>query len=395
MKPKLLASVVLGAALVLAGCSSGSDSASDSAEETAAASAEETAVEEEVAVEEETESGDAAAEEFVLETVGPNGEVATLCESVQLTPEQAAEVEAGDYSAALLWHTSGDFVNAVNSGAKDAFSALGVEVVAEGDAAFDVAKQQSNVENALQKNPSVILGLPFDPVAAAAAYQPAVDAGVKLVFLSNTPDGFTAGQEHVTIVTDDLFQMGKQAADALAAAIGGSGDVAYIYHDANYYVTNQRDEAFRTTILKDYPNINLVAEQGLADPATAEETANALLAQNPNLAGIYVTWAEPAEGVLAALRNSGNTTTKIVTLDLSEPLALDMVQGGNVAALTADKAYQLGECMATAGALGLLGESVDPFLIAPALTVTADNVEAGWRESLNRDLPESVKNAIS
>ena len=124
--------------------------------------------------------------------------------------------------------------------------------------------------------------------------------------------------------------MGKQAADALAKSIGGEGTVGWIFHDADYYVTNQRDNAFKTTIENDYPNIEIVAEQGISDPARAEELANAMLLQNPELDGIYVTWAEPAEGVLAALRGAGNSHTKIVTLDLSEPAALDMVKGGNV-----------------------------------------------------------------
>ena len=142
------------------------------------------------------------------------------------------------------------------------------------------------------------------------------------------------GKDFVAVVTDDLFQMGKQAADALAAAMGKKGKVAWIYHDAQYYVTNQRDNAFKTTIENDYQNIKIVAQQGVADPARAEEIANALLLKNPDLDGIYVTWAEPAEGVLAALRAAGNTHAKIVTLDLSEPIALDMVQGGNVTAIT-------------------------------------------------------------
>ena len=116
-------------------------------------------------------------------------------------------------------------------------------------------------------------------------------------------------------------------------------------------MTNQRDNAFKTTIENDYPDIEIVAEQGIADPARAEEIANALLLKNPDLDGIYVTWAEPAEGVLAALRAAGNTDTKIVTLDLSEPVALDMVQGGNVAAIVADQAYELGRAMATVGRL--------------------------------------------
>ena len=142
-------------------------------------------------------------------------------------------------------------------------------------------------------------------------------------------------------------------------------------------MTNQRDNAFKTTIEKDYPDIKIVAEQGISDPARAEELASAMLLQHPDLAGIYVTWAEPADGVLAALRAAGNTTTKVVTLDLSEPVALDMVKGGNVIGIVADKAYELGRAMAATGMKALLGEPSPPFVVAPALTVTKENVAAG------------------
>jgi ribose transport system substrate-binding protein len=207
------------------------------------------------------------------------------------------------------------------------------------------------------------------------------------------PKDYKQGKDYVAVVTDDLFQMGKQAADALAAAMGKKGKVAWIYHDAQYYVTNQRDNAFKTTIQKDYPDIQIVAEQGLADPARAEEIANALLVQHPDLDGIYVTWAEPAEGVLSALRAAGNAHTKIVTLDLSEPVALDMVQGGNVAAIVADQAYELGRAMATVAGYGLLGKEAPAFVVAPATTVTKVNVSAGYQESLHRDAPQSVLDA--
>ncbi|TIW21127.1 MAG: LacI family transcriptional regulator, partial [Mesorhizobium sp.] len=199
--------------------------------------------------------------------------------------------------------------------------------------------------------------------------------------------------DYASIVTDDLYQMGKQAADAMAKAIGGKGKVGYIFHDANYYVTNQRDQSFKKTIEKDYPDIKIVAEQGISDPARAEELANAMLLQHPDLDGIYVTWAEPADGVLSALRGAGNTHTKIVTLDLAEPVALDMVKGGNVAALVADKAYELGRAMAASGMKSLLAQQTPAFVVAPALTVTKENVSQGWKDSLNRDAPQSVLDA--
>lgn len=94
--------------------------------------------------------------------------------------------------------------------------------------------------------------------------------------------------------------------------------------------------------------------------------------------------------MLAALRANGNDSTRIVTLDLSEPIALDMVRGGNVVAIVADEAYELGRAMAAAAILDLLDQEVPPFVVAPAVTVTADNLAEGWMQSLHTEAPESV-----
>ncbi|MVO16649.1 substrate-binding domain-containing protein [Rhodobacteraceae bacterium CY05] len=322
--------------------------------------------------------------------MGPQGETATPSNVVAVADADVEAVRAGNHTAALLWHDQSDFVNAVTAGATAEFERLNIKVVATTSAGFDAAKQRSDIETVLAKNPSIILSLPLDPVTSAAAFEEAKSEGIKLVFLSNLPSGYEHPADYAAIVTDDLFQMGKQAADALAKSMGGTGTVGWIYHDASYYVTNQRDNAFKTTIENDYPNISIVAEQGITDPARAEEIANAMLLRNPDLGGIYVTWAGPAEGVLAALRANGNKTTKIVTLDLSEPVALDMVRGGNVAAIIADEAYELGRAMAAAAVLDLLDQDVPPFVVAPAVTVTADNVAEGWMQSLHINAPASL-----
>jgi len=326
----------------------------------------------------------------LAQTIGPGGETATPSSDIVVPDGKVEMLQSGGHKAALLWHDQSDFVNAVTAGASDEFTRLGIEVVATTSAGFDAAKQRSDIETALAKEPDIILSLPLDPVTSAAAFEAAKAEGVKLVFLSNLPSEYQHPADYAAIVTDDLYQMGKQAADALAEAMGGQGTVGWIFHDATYYVTNQRDNAFKTTIENDYPDIAIVAEQGISDPARAEEIANAMLLKNPDIGGIYVTWAGPAEGVLAALRANGNESTKIVTLDLSEPIALDMVKGGNVAAIVADEAYELGRAMAAAGARALAGEETPPFVVAPALTVKADNVADGWMKSLRREAPESV-----
>ena len=84
----------------------------------------------------------------MAETKGPNGESPTLSSAVTLSDPEVAKVKELKATAALLWHTSSDFVNAVTAGAKDEFARLGVEVVATTDAGFDSAKQLSDIETA-------------------------------------------------------------------------------------------------------------------------------------------------------------------------------------------------------------------------------------------------------
>lgn len=323
-------------------------------------------------------------------TRGPNGEAATPAKSLVLTPEQEAKVKAGKFTAALIWHESSDWSKAANQGASDEFARLGIEVVAQTDANFDAAKQKSDVETVMARKPSALFGEAVDPDTAPEAFAAAKAAGAVMVFVDQPPKGYVQGKDYVCVVSDDLAQMGKHAGDAMGAALGGKGKVAYVYHDANFFVTNQRDGGFKQTILDNYKGIQIVAEQGLADPTRAEDIANALVAKNPDLDGIYVTWATPAESVLAALRNAGNTRTKIVTFDLSEPLALDMVKGGNVAGIVVDQAYQIGVTGARAIALGLIGEKTAPYYAVDALTVTKDTVKQGYQDSLHRGLPASL-----
>jgi ribose transport system substrate-binding protein len=337
-----------------------------------------------------------AANAFAAEgaTTGPNGEKPAAASTVVLTSAEEQQIKDGKFTAALVWHELSEYTNAVNRGAQDEFKRLGIEVVAQTDAGFDAARQKSDVETVLAKKPSIILSLPVDPATAASVYDPARQAGVKLGFVDNCPAGYVHGKDYVTIVSDDLFQMGNKAAVAMADALGKKGKVGYIFHDADFYVTNQRDGAFKKTIEQDYPQMSIAAEAGMADPARSEEIAQAMVTQHPDLDGIYVTWAEPALSVLAAWRAAGNTHTRIVTLDLNEPAALDMVKGGNVAALVADEAYDIGVTLARATAASLIGKESEPFLVVDSIAVTKDTVKEGWKKSLNADVPATIAEAM-
>jgi ribose transport system substrate-binding protein len=313
------------------------------------------------------------------QTTGPNGEVGVPTAQITLTADEIQKVKDGKFKAAILWHTSSNWVNAVGRGIKDTFASLGVTIVSESDAEFDAAKQASQVETVMALNPDIIITLVVDPVAGAQAYRKVIDAGKKLVLISNVPKGYVAGKDYVGVVSDDFFGIGTAAADLMGKALNGTGAVGYIFHDASYYVTNQRDQAFK---------------QGLADPSKGEDIASAMLTQHTDITGIYAPWDQPAEGVVSAIRAAGKSAVKVVTIDLGANNDLDMAQGGNVFGKAVDLPYVLGQAVATEGAYGVLGKAAPAFAMVPTIEVTKSNLAEGYQKSFHIDAPADILKAL-
>lgn len=329
----------------------------------------------------------------VTQTVGPNGEEPTPSSGLELTDEQKEQIRSGNYRAAILWHELSNYSQALQAGIEEVFAELEIEIVANTDAGFDAAVQADQILSALALEPDVILGLAADPTTAQAAYRPAVDAGVNLIFADQAPDGMVHGEDFQAVFIGDLFQIGQMSARSLGDALGGEGEVAVIFYDANFHVTNFRDAAFLSTLAAEYPGITVVAKQGFADPNRAEEIASAILVQHPDLAGIYTSWAVPAQGALSALRNVGNTTTRIVTIDLDDTIAADMAAGGNVEAIITYPANVYGRSMGSAAALAILGETGPEFGVIEPMTVTRDNLAEGYA-AWNQEVPAAAAAAL-
>src|SRR5207248_9731492 len=139
------------------------------------------------------------------------------------------------------------------------------KVIAVTDANFDPNMQVSDIETVLNKKPNIIVSIPTDPVATASAYKKAVAQGVKLVFMDNIPQGFTAGSDYVSVVSADNDGNGVSSALLMAEKLGGKGKIGLIYHAADFYVTKQRYQAFKAAIAK-FPEIQIVSEKGVAGP---------------------------------------------------------------------------------------------------------------------------------
>jgi ribose transport system substrate-binding protein len=325
---------------------------------------------------------------------GPHGEEPAPASEAELTPDEVAQVREMGATAAIVMHYGGnDWANAQIAGLRERFEELGIEVVAVTDADFDPGQQVSDLETVMARDPDIIVSIPTDPVATSAAYQAAADAGVKLVFMDNVPDGLEPGTDYVSVVSADNYGNGVVSAHLMAKALNGAGKIGLISHEADFFVTQQRYEGFKTTIEDEYPDIEIVDERGIAGPdfaGDAQAVADAWLTQYPDLDGIWAVWDVPAEGVMAAARAAGRTDLKIATEDLGTNVAIALARGEMVVGLGAQVPFDQGTTEADLAAGALLGKTAPPYVALSALPVTHDNVLEGWEQVYHSDPPSEV-----
>lgn len=329
---------------------------------------------------------------------GPGGEDPVAASTVQLTDEEVARINEMNARAAIVMHYGGnDWSQAQIAGLNDEFERLGIEVIAVTDAGFNASKQVSDIETIMAQRPDIIVSIPTDPSATAGAYRAAAEAGVKLVFMDNVPAGFEAGKDYVSVVSADNFGNGVAAAHLMAKALDGAGDIGVVFHAADFFVTRQRYDAFKQTITEAYPDIKIVAEQGIGGPdfsGDAEKAASAMMVANPNLKGIWAVWDVPAEGVIAAARASGRDNLVITTIDLGANVAINMASDGYVKGLGAQRPFDQGVTEARLAGYGLLGKEAPAYVALPALPVEKSNLLDAWRQVYHAEAPDSVKDSM-
>lgn len=328
---------------------------------------------------------------------GPNGEDPSPASSADLSADEIAKVKGMKATAAIVMHYGGnDWANAQVAGLKDEFGKLGIDVVAVTDANFKPDKQVSDLETVLNLKPDIIVSIPTDPVATASAYKKAAAAGAKLVFMDNVPQGMKAGTDYVSVVSADNYGNGVTSAHLMAKALGGKGEIGLVFHEADFFVTKQRYDGFKSTITKDYPDIKIVEEKGIAGPdfaGDAQGTANAMLSKHPTLSGIWAVWDVPAEGVMAAARASGRTDLKIATEDLGKNVAIALAKNQLVVGLGAQVPFDQGVTEARLGAGALLGKKAPAYVALSSLPVDHSNVLEAWKQVYHEDAPADLKSS--
>lgn len=324
---------------------------------------------------------------------GPAGQDPTWDTELFLTKGEVEAIQAGNHTAALARHGSqGEYTEALYGGCLDYLEYLGFEITADTSAEFDDAALLSNVETIMATQPDVIVGFPQNTITAADIFQPAADAGVDLVFVSNLPEGYVHNEDFVGISTSQPYDQ----AVFMAEAIGESGatKVGMVFFDADFYIVNLIDDVVRETLAAEYPDVEIIAEEGFADVTQGiTDAANAIITQHPEVEALYVSFN--ALNAATACEDANRPDIKIVSQGLDVPYCINMLTGGNIHAIITDSTYNIGVNLAIMAGYGVLDKEAPEYVVTPSATVTKDNIPEMWDFAFRIvPLPEEIEELL-
>lgn len=237
---------------------------------------------------------------------------------------------------------------------------------------FDLARQQSQLENYTVQKVAAIVVCPADSQGISPAIARANAAGIPVF----TADIRANDSQVVAHIASDNVAGGRLAGEYIAKKLNGKGQVAVIDQPTIQSVI-ERVQGFESALSK-YPNISLVARlngDGVRDRSL--KATEDLLQSRPNLDAVFAINDESALGAVAAIEAAGRKGIIVVGYDASEE-ARTLISKGT-SPLTADVAqdpYQIGKQTIDTIARHLAKDSVPAIIPVQVQMVDAASLKA-------------------
>jgi ribose transport system substrate-binding protein len=317
--------------------------------------------------------GDAISRLTTVAGLGPHGEFPAPMDELNVSDEKAEVARRARYKVAVIVHSiRSDWSKLQVAGILSTLDSYGATVVDVVDCDFDPQRQITILQSLTARRPDAIISIPVDNVLTAEAHKQVAKAGVRLVLMDNVPLGMLPSKDYACVVSADNFGNGQVAAEILSGYVPGGGAVGIVGFGVDYFVTNEREIAFRKWMQERRPDVRM-QHAAFSDVSRAGDVAIELLDSSLEPAALFVVWDEPAMQVAHALRTA-KRQVPIATVDLGNEVAAELAVGGLIKGLGAQQPYDQGVAEATAAIMALVGDKPPPWVALPALSVTRRNV---------------------
>ncbi|HEX9170329.1 MAG TPA: ABC transporter substrate-binding protein [Roseiarcus sp.] len=246
------------------------------------------------------------------------------------------------------------FWQAVKAGAEAQAKADNVKITFEGpETEAMVDKQIDMLSAALAKHPQAIGFAALDSKAAIPLLKKAQAEKIPVIAFDSGVDSDIP----LTTCRTDSVAAAATAADKMAEAIGGAGEVGVIVHDQTSRTGIDRRDGFVNRIKEKYPNIKIIGVQyGSGDHLKSAEIAKAMIQANPNLKGIFGANEGSAEGAAIGVKESGKKLV-LIGFDSGKEQKEAIRSGAMLGAITQNP-IGIGKCTVESAVKALKGEKL-------------------------------------
>ena len=170
----------------------------------------------------------------------------------------------------------------------------------------------SNIQDATARGVDAIIVTMADLRASTAAISEAAAAGVPIFSVDS---GYVEGA--VVDITTNNWAMSASVSPYLLDQMGGEGDIVFL-RMASHHGTRKRSDVMED-ILKEYGDINVLAEHDIDITAIFEDTTNQMqdyVARFGNeIDAVWAPWDEPAQAAINVMAAAGLTDVKVIGID--------------------------------------------------------------------------------
>jgi ribose transport system substrate-binding protein len=290
-----------------------------------------------------------------------------------ITPANPAQPSVGNghVIAVIPKLTNTVYWQSVLAGAKEAAKDYGYEIIWNGpDRETNSAGQIEIVSNAIASQVAGVVMAPVDRTALVPSVDQLATLGIPCVIIDSGLDDVN----FLSIASTDNYQGGVLAAEQLGQALGGKGNVLVVRHIAGSHATIKRLNGFSDTLAKEFPDIKIVdSESGQDTAEIAKGVTTQMLANHPDVQGLFACNVDVSVGALEALQAANRTDVKMVAFDPAKSL-IDALKTGEVVAIVVQDPYNMGYQGVKVLALHSKGQTSPRVIDTGVEVVTAANI---------------------
>ena len=215
------------------------------------------------------------------------------------------------------------------------------------------------------------------PFESASLTKPVAQLKNKGVYVTVVDRGLTDTSAQDAYVSGDNTAFGKIAAEYLAKALNGKGDIV-VLRGIPTTLDNERMEAFNS-VMKNYPEIKILdARHGNWNRDDAFKVMQDYLTRFKHIDGVWAADDDMAVGVLKAIEQAKRDDIKIVFGGAGAKDMIKTLMDGKNALIQANVSYSpkfMYDAIKVTAEARLKGENLPPTYIIPSVLITKENAK--------------------